>query len=162
MWETLWWERLLCWNELQSPPPSGPLSASSWEPAPAAWPSQVSLRDPALFLPWYHYPSLERKHSSSLKSWLFLSIDFALFLDLPLVPTLSQAGGSDCGESACSAGDPGLIPGSGRPPGEGNSNPLQCSCLENSTERGAWQSAVHGATKSQTQLSDSHCHSPTG
>ena len=45
---------------------------------------------------------------------------------------------SDGKESACDAGDPGLIPGSGRSPGEGNGNPLQYSCLENSTNRGAW------------------------
>ena len=43
-------------------------------------------------------------------------------------------------ESACSAGDPALIPGSGRSPGEGNGNPLQYSCLENPMDRGAWQS----------------------
>ena len=42
-------------------------------------------------------------------------------------------------ESACNAGDPGSIPGSGRCPGEGNGNPLQCSCLKNSMDRGAWQ-----------------------
>ena len=42
-------------------------------------------------------------------------------------------------ESACNAGDPGLIPGSGRSPGEGNGNPLQCGCLENPTDRGAWR-----------------------
>ena len=41
-------------------------------------------------------------------------------------------GGSDCKESTCSSGDPGLIPGSGRSPGEGNGYPLQYSCLENS------------------------------
>ena len=41
-------------------------------------------------------------------------------------------------ESACSAGDPGSIPGSGRSPGEGNGNPLQDSCLENSMDRGVW------------------------
>ena len=40
-------------------------------------------------------------------------------------------------------GDAGLIPGSGRPPGEGNGNPLQYSCLENSMDRGAWQAIVH-------------------
>ena len=44
----------------------------------------------------------------------------------------------------------GLIPGSGRSPGEGNGNPLQYSCLENSMDRGAWQTTVHGLTKSQT------------
>ena len=42
-------------------------------------------------------------------------------------------------ESACNAGDPSLSPGSGRSPGEGNGNPLQYSCLENPTDRGAWQ-----------------------
>ena len=62
--------------------------------------------------------------------------------------------GSDGKESACSVGDLGLIPGSERPPGEGNSNPLQCSCLENLMDRGASQATVHGVTKSQTQLSD--------
>ena len=57
-------------------------------------------------------------------------------------------------ESAYNAGDPGLIPGSGRSPGEGNGNPLQYSCLENSTERGAWGAIVHRVAKSQIQLSD--------
>ena len=42
-------------------------------------------------------------------------------------------GGSDGKEFTCNAGDPGLIPGSGKSPGEGNGNPLQYSCLENST-----------------------------
>ena len=63
-------------------------------------------------------------------------------------------GGSDGKESACSAGDPGLIPGLGRSPGEGNGNPLQYPCLENPTHGGAWQPAVHGVTKSQTGVSD--------
>ena len=40
-------------------------------------------------------------------------------------------------ESACNVGDPGSIPGSGRSPGEGNGNPLQCSCLENPLNREA-------------------------
>ena len=43
-------------------------------------------------------------------------------------------GGSDGKASACNAGDPGLIPGSGRYPGEGNGNPFQLSCLENPTD----------------------------
>ena len=52
---------------------------------------------------------------------------------------LEQAfpGGSDGKESACNAGDPGLIPGLGRCPGEGNGNPLQYSYLENPMDRGA-------------------------
>ena len=46
-------------------------------------------------------------------------------------------GGSDSKASACNAGDPGLIPGSGRSPGEGNGNPLQHCCLENPIDGGA-------------------------
>jgi len=48
-------------------------------------------------------------------------------------------GGLGGKESACSAGDPGSVPGSGRFPGEGNGYSLQYSCLENSMDRGAWQ-----------------------
>ena len=59
-------------------------------------------------------------------------------------------GGSDGKESACKSGDPGLIPGSGRSPGEGNGNELQYSCLENPMDRGDWQAIVHGVAKSQT------------
>ena len=45
------------------------------------------------------------------------------------------------------SGDRGSIPGSGRSPGGGNGNPLQCSCLENPTDRGAWWATVFGVTK---------------
>ena len=51
--------------------------------------------------------------------------------------------GSDGKESACNAEDLGLITGWGRSPGEGNSYPLQYSCLENSMERGVWRATVH-------------------
>ena len=50
--------------------------------------------------------------------------------------------------------DAGSIPGSGISPGEENSNPLQCSCLGNPMDRGAWQAIVYGVTKSRTWLSD--------
>ena len=60
------------------------------------------------------------------------------------------SGASDGKESACSVGDPGLIPGSGRSPGKGKGNPFQYSCLENSIDRGAWSATVHGVAKSQT------------
>ena len=56
-------------------------------------------------------------------------------------------GGSDGKESACYAGDLGLIPGSRRYLREGNGNSLQYSCLENSKDRGAWQATVHGVSK---------------
>ena len=53
-------------------------------------------------------------------------------------------------ESACNAGDLGLIPGLGRSPGEGNDNPFQYSCLENPMDRGAWQTTVHGVAELDT------------
>ena len=53
-------------------------------------------------------------------------------------------GGSGSKESACNAGDQGSISGLGRSPGEGNGNPLQYSCLENSMDRGAWWATVYG------------------
>ena len=51
------------------------------------------------------------------------------------------------------AGDTGLIPGSGRSPGEGNDNTVQYSCLENAMDRGAWWATVQSIAKSQTHLS---------
>ena len=66
-----------------------------------------------------------------------------LFL-LPLV----FPSGSDSKQSACSVGDLGSIPVSGRSPGEGNGNPLQYSCLEKSTDRGAWWATVHAIAES--------------
>ena len=55
-------------------------------------------------------------------------------------------------ETACNAGDPGSITGSGRSPGEGNGNPLQYSCLETPKSRGAWQATVYGVTKVRHNL----------
>ena len=54
-------------------------------------------------------------------------------------------------------GDEGLILGSGRSPGGGNGNTLQCSCQENPMDRGAWQVTVCRVEKSQTQLSMHIC-----
>ena len=54
---------------------------------------------------------------------------------------------SDGKESACNAGGLGSIPGLGRSPGEGNGNPLQCSCLKNPMDRGVWRAIVHGGLK---------------
>ena len=64
-----------------------------------------------------------------------------------VVPITDGSGGK---ESACSAGDPGSIPGSGRSPEEENGNPLQYSGQENPTDRGAWQAIIQGVAKSQT------------
>ena len=71
--------------------------------------------------------------------------------------------GSDGKESACNAGDSGLIPGLGRSPGEGR----KYSCLRNPMDRGAWWATIHGVAKSQTRLSDycararAHTHTHT-
>ena len=71
-------------------------------------------------------------------------------------------GGSVVKNPPANAGDVGLIPGSGRSPGEGNGHPLQCSGLENPMDRGARQVTVHGVAKSQTGLSDwAHTHTHT-
>ena len=59
-------------------------------------------------------------------------------------------GGSYGKGSVWNVGGLSLILGSGRSPGEGNGNPLQYSCLENSMDRGAWRATVRGVTKSQT------------
>ena len=67
---------------------------------------------------------------------------------------MSFPGGSDGKASACYAGVLGLILGSGRSSGEENGNPFQYSCLENSTDGGAWQAIVCGIAKSRTQLSN--------
>ena len=101
---------------------------------------------------------------------------------------MNFCGGSDSKESAWNAEDPCSIPGSGRPLGEGNGNPLQYSCLESPSDeepsgrqsmglqrvehkdmslsellelvmdREAWRTAIHGVIKSQTRLSNFHFH----
>ena len=70
-------------------------------------------------------------------------------------------GVSDSKESAGNVEDLGLIPGLGRSPGEGNGNPLQYSCLENSMDRGAWQAAVWGRRVGHNSATDAHTHTHT-
>ena len=70
------------------------------------------------------------------------------------VPQIGFPGGADDKKSAYNIGDPGLIPGSGRSPGEGNGNPLQYTCLENPMDSRAWLATVHGVAKNRTLLSD--------
>ena len=67
----------------------------------------------------------------------------------------SASGGPDGTESPCNAGDWGSISGLGRSPGEGNGNPSQYSCLDNSMDRGTWCATVHEVSKSWTRLSNS-------
>ena len=85
------------------------------------------------------------------------SYNFFTFSHLSSPLNLGFPGGSASKESACNAGDPSLIPGSGRSPEGRNGNPLQYSCLENPMDRGVWWATVHGIAKSWTQLSE-HGH----
>ena len=86
---------------------------------------------------WWLLVNLHHHKSSSLRvKEIFLR---------PFIPS-----SSDSKESAYNAGDPGSIPGSGRPPGEGNDYPLQYSCLKNPIDRGAWWATAHEVAKSQT------------
>ena len=96
-------------------------------------------------------PSSGFSPSMHRQSWsppLSLSGMLAFFPHLSFLP--SSVGK----ESACSAGDPGSIPGLRRSPGEGNGNPLQYPSLENLMGRGPWRAGVHGVSKTQTWLSD--------
>ena len=95
-----------------------------------------------------HSPSLRRLEIGSLSGGVK---QVRLYLFDPQAPFLSLSFticGSDGKVSACNAGDLGSIPGSGRSPGEGNGNPLQYPCLENSMDGGAWWATVHGVEKS--------------
>ena len=81
-------------------------------------------------------------------------------LGLVLTTMLTVDRASLCGSvvaknPAATAGDAGSIPRWGRSSGEGNGTPLQSSCLENPTDRGAWPATVHGVAQSRTRLSDS-------
>ena len=66
---------------------------------------------------------------------LFFLDSYLFFFFFSLIATVGGSGGKEC---ACNVGDPGLIPGLGRYPGEGNDNPLLYSSLENPMDRGAW------------------------
>ena len=109
------------------------------------------------------------KHQNRLKFWQFSdatsTLHASVFLYLSLwsvflhstsfhngflkivMMKLGFPGAVDGKESTCNAGDLGVIPVSGRSPGEGNGYPLQYSCLENSMDRWAWEATVHGVTE---------------
>ena len=94
-----------------------------------------------------YYDSVIKRNKTVSFAETWIDLDSAIQSDFP-----HHSVGK---ESVCSAGDPGSISGSGRSPGEGNSNPLQYSCLENPMDRGAWQATVHGVTRVGCNLSTS-------
>ena len=105
------------------------------------------------------HPSLEvtisgrAKLQPPRKPW---EINLRPFIEKGWVTSTGFPGGSVIKSLWANAGDTGSVPRSGRPPGEGNGNPLQYSCLGNPMDRGAWQATVHGVVvKNQTRLNDS-------
>ena len=92
-------------------------------------------------------PLLEHQINSKIQSKKHVSSQVALVVKNPPA-------------NARDVRDPGLIPGSGRSPGEGNGNPLLYSCLENPMDRGAWWAAVPGVTENWTWLKrlSTHAH----
>ena len=99
--------------------------------------------------------ALDPGHSRGAVSLILITTvhECLKFISLYLKIVYGFPGGSEGKESACNAGDPGLIPGSGRSPGEGNGNQLQYPCLENPMDRGVCWATVHGVAKSRTRLS---------
>ena len=89
-------------------------------------------------LTWFMYISI------LLEFWVFF---FSPLPMLYLKTRINFPHSSLDKESACSVGDLSSIPGLGRSPREGNGNPLQCSCLENPMDRGAWRATIHVVTR---------------
>ena len=151
------------------------------QPSPTAFPmwNQFFISCPVLTLAsWSAYRFLRRHirwsgipislrifHSCNLHNKAFsvvneTEVDFFFFSGILLLFLWSNRHwqlpphSSVCKESACNAGDLGLIPGSERSSEEGNGHPLKYSCPENTIDRGAWQAVIHGLTKSWTRLRD--------
>ena len=127
----------LVWLALAKSPPRNRFACGQ-----STWSSR-KLRRPSL-----RSKKVQKGEVEVLGQYLF----FYYFLNFIL--EYSWLCGSDGKEPACNVGGLGLIPGLGRSPGEGNGNPLQYSCLENSMDRGAWRATMHGVTKSWTWLSN--------
>ena len=81
---------------------------------------------------------------------MYLNILYLYHLQPRKLDIWASAGGSVVKNPPANAGDVGLIPGSGRSPVEGNGNPLQCSCMRNPMDRGAWWATVRGIAESDT------------
>ena len=90
-----------------------------------------------------YYCLIPEEMCSSQDSFTFLHILWNDYLPPAIIPSY----GSDGKESACSGGDLGSVPRSGRSPGERKSYPFQYSCLRNSMDREAWWATVHGGHK---------------
>ena len=126
------------WSLLQRGPRApGPVSCNAFLPSPS--------------LPHCLHPAF-CNHLSSFINFYWSIVDLQCCISSTYTAKWGLPHSSVYKESACSTGDPGSIPGSGRSPGEKNGNPLQYPCLENPKDKGAWWAAVHGVAKSQAWL----------
>ena len=126
--------------------PSGHSTSSSWADVFGA---PMSNKDPCE-CPRCSWTESITMHS--LRPTLQNSMDVPLTTKHRITIWSSNSmSGSNGKESACNAGHLGLIPGSGRYPGEDHGNPLQYSCQENPMDRRAWQATGYRVAKSQTQ-----------
>ena len=87
------------------------------------------------------------KHNPNVQQLQTSKIDYIMFTQQNELPGSTVV--KNLSVNAQDARDAGLIPVSGKSPGEGNGNPLHYSCLENPTDKEAWQATVHGVAKSQ-------------
>ena len=118
----------------------------AWQPTPVFLPGE-SHRQRSLvgYSPWGHNESdtterlspAQHRHACGLPSWL---------------------SAKEAARNARDSGEAGSVPGSGRSPGGGHGNPLQCSWLENPKDRGTWQATVLRVTKNQRQLKQLSMH----
>ena len=133
--ETATHSSILAWKIPWTEEPGGLLSMGS-QRIRDYWSGLARMQAPIIFYSVYIF-------AQDVFLWAeIFNIDVIKTLLIYLIPCIflerTLPGGSEGKVSACSAGYPGSIPASGRSPGEGNSNPLQYSCLENSMDRGAW------------------------
>ena len=133
-----------------------PMNIQDW--SPLGWTGWISLQSNGLSRVFsnttvqkHQFFGAQLSLQSNFKKWK-LNGRMSWILDLLSLRSLRLSQWFSGKEFACSAGDTGLIPGSGRSPGVGNSNPLQYSCLENPMNRGAWWVTVHRVANSQTWL----------
>ena len=140
LWKTFWkqlhWHRILTWKNLRKKCILSPHDLSTLRNFEMR---KMWLREELVF---FLLELSQGNHLGTIIMTLIIMSTMGNFLLL-----LFSGGGINDKESACNAGDLGLIPGSGRSTGEENANPLQYSCLKNPMDRGAWWATVHGVTK---------------
>ena len=100
--------------------------------------SSINSQCSPFFIVQLSHPYMIIGKTIALTKWTCVGKVMSLLFNKSFGLVMGFPGGSEVKASACNEGDPGSIPGSGSSPGEGNGNPLQYSCLENSMDRGAW------------------------